>query len=110
MYTEAGLTPTGEILVIDPPDGVVQSPADEMTLMQYVGAKDAEGTEIYEGDILKDQKGQFGQVLCHRNYYLIEWTERDKYSGARETERFYDECFGMGSVVGNVHEHPELLN
>ena len=77
-------------------------------LMQFTGLKDKNGKKIFEGDILKDGKGQTGQVLWHRNSFLVEWRERD-YSGARIVERMYDDCFGCGEIIGNIYGNPELL-
>jgi uncharacterized phage protein (TIGR01671 family) len=81
---------------------------DTWRIMQFTGLKDKNGKEIYEGDILKDGKGQYGQVLWHRNSFLVEWTERN-YDGSRQVEPMIDDCFNYGEVVGNLYETPELL-
>ena len=70
-------------------------------LMQYTGIKDANGIEVYEGDVLKD----------HNEYWEV---------------RFFDGAFWVASIrgnaesellcgndymeiIGNRYENPELL-
>ncbi len=79
-----------------------------VVLMQYTGLKDKNGKEIYEGDILKDGKGQHGHVLWAHNSWLMEWMARD-YEGHLTYDKMLDDCFGYGEVIGNIYENPELL-
>jgi hypothetical protein len=77
--------------------------------MQFTGLKDKNGKEIYEGDLLRDSRGQVGQALWHRNSYIVEWQTRNNFDGHRDTERMLDDCFGYGEVIGNIYENQELL-
>ena len=75
--------------------------SENFELMQYTGIKDANGIEVYEGDVLKD----------HNEYWEV---------------RFFDGAFWVASIrgnaesellcgndymeiIGNRYENPELL-
>jgi hypothetical protein len=75
------------------------------SVMQFIGILDANGREIYEGDII-DTANDIGVAIYdeHCGMYLIRKV-REKLSG--------DLCI-TGSlywdkVIGNIHENPELL-
>lgn len=79
-------------------------------LMQYVGAKDKNGVEIYEGDIIRGHTGRY-QVDC-----VVRWSMGNCGFIAEPTimERTYL-CLNPGStktheVIGNIYENPELVS
>jgi hypothetical protein len=99
-----------DVLHLIPPEG---SDSDHLEirihgveLLQFTGLKDVDGTEIYEGDLMKHKK----------DLYLVEW----RYGIAsfcftllREDIKCYPN-FNKGTVksieiVGNKFENPELL-
>lgn len=75
-------------------------------LMQYTGLKDKNGTDIYEGDIVRSPQGaiqrvyysnQFAAFLC-ADIYRPNAEIRDTWIVEKEDE-----------IIGNLYENPELL-
>ena len=71
------------------------SEGQDYCLEQYTGLKDANGVDIYERDIVESMMG---------TPYLVEWDDYGWYPFTQD--RKSHRC----SIVGNIHENPELLN
>lgn len=77
-----------------------------MILMQYTGLHDKNGKEIYEGDIVGDNKIK----------WIVKWNKhRMGFSLYPTTKQLYDEMpinvenkLGF-KILGNIYDNPELL-
>ena len=74
------------------------------TVGQFTGLKDADGREIYEGDIIKTHVGDVGVIVWE--------TELGGFRARLTDDSFYTLTAlfaSMFSVIGNIYDTPELL-
>lgn len=78
--------------------------------MQYTGLKDVNGKEVFEGDIVTHEDGEYWFVA------VVEWMEYEFcFRIIKPFEDIYDfdDWYENGTldvqVVGNIHDNPELL-
>lgn len=114
-----GLINKHPIRICDPENIV-----DDLVVLQYTGVKDMHGVEVYEGDIVKVHKftQELGESLGVKEgeTEFIAKIVFSPYGGTRiETKDGYElflwECEEGWheeslEVIGNTHQHPELLN
>lgn len=85
---------------------------DKLIIMQSTGLKDKNGTEIYEGDILK-----LHAIFLAPDDKIgyIEYSPKYGYSIIFEGNRLYRQEYWASTnklnyeVIGNIYENPELL-
>ena len=95
------------------------------TVGQFTGLYDKNGTEIYEGDIIKEFNGygsdngiakieydtatfdlgarhEYRQTICG---FIAKAIDNQKYNSESSTQSFYEkEC----EVIGNIHDNKEI--
>jgi len=73
-------------------------------IMQYTGLKDKNGKEIYEGDIVEKNEGEYSREVIE---YGGEQTDYE--SGGYAYGIFLEWSIDSYIVIGNIYENPELL-
>ena len=78
----------------------------EEGLLQFIGLKDKEGTNIYEGDIIRHPLCKMLVTIIWRNgcFCIL--------ANGNGIESLYDDAPTSAyswEVLGNIHENPELL-
>lgn len=99
---------TVEIIVIQPMlSGECRLKKVE-AIMQYTGLKDKSGTEIYEGDILKNDYDKIG-VVEYREIHRHSYSDVIGFCAGNIdlSERGFGFC--EVEVIGNIYGDPELI-
>lgn len=84
--------------------------SEYMKFMEYTGLKDSNGKYIYEGDIVKDEKGNLAYIefLQQEMGYVIIYKDHDERLGHRNSGGEYAYDAGL-EIVGNIYQNPDLL-
>ena len=79
---------------------------DEIEFMQSTGLKDKNGKEIFEGDILKNNK-YITSVFYENGAYCVKFRRTTNTTVTMNVISFIKKY--KTRIVGNIYENPELL-
>lgn len=91
-------------------DGKIRAVIDEVypeTVGQYTGAKDKNGKEIYEGDILNIQFCTETTVPMFVSFVDGGWHIQEDLD--YEEYHYLDDYKDDATIIGNIYDNPELL-
>lgn len=82
--------------------GIIDIPWDWDSVDQFTGLLDKTGVEIYEGDVLNTADGNMVVEWNPDGQWVINDPDIDLWNPLWKWAK-------LGSVIGNVYEHPELV-
>ena len=85
--------------------GNISIPFSHIELMQFIGLKDRNNKDIYEGDIVKSWYPYNDNYI--ENTDIVEWND-EECSFMLGSKRHFHKGL-MLEVLGNIYENPELL-
>lgn len=73
---------------------------------QFTGLKDRDGIEIYEGDILKNEKSTSGNFFVKFNVGGYDAVYKNNFTLCLHPVLHYHDG---ASIIGNIYQNPELI-
>jgi uncharacterized phage protein (TIGR01671 family) len=98
-----------------PGDGLFIPFSEDVILMQFTGLKDVDGTDIYEGDVLKLIRNDKELPHFYKVHYdapsfrinsIVPEGEEDLGLPLADSNIFYKSI----KVIGNIYEQPHLIS
>ena len=80
----------------------------QIKLMQFTGIRDIKGSEIYEGDLIRNKSGRICEVTFNIWSACFDAVPRVFYIGDNSDNGECNRWMYSMEAIGNIHENPEL--
>lgn len=79
---------------------------DSYVPMQFTGLPDKNSKEIYEGDVVRNERGELGEIAFENGGFFARYLPPYDWDPMEHGDGLLD----RSEVIGNVYESPELLS
>lgn len=81
----------------------------DFAIMQFIGKTDLNGTEIYEGDVLKDAYGRIMLVEWWKCGFCFKAITETNFLRAMDITQWFEKEEAFPTIIGNCYENPSLI-
>lgn len=101
--------PSGKVEIfkkcVEPPDVLLRCEVDPKTICEYTGLEDKNDKEIWENDIVRNEKGDIGVVQWFEEHAAFMIWNKTKHYVCYLAENDFSKI----EIAGNEFDNPELL-
>lgn len=101
--------PSGKVEIfkkcVEPPDVLLRCEVDPKTICEYTGLEDKNDKEIWENDIVRNEKGDIGVVQWFEEHAAFMIWNKTKHYICYLAENDFSKI----EIAGNEFDNPELL-
>ena len=82
---------------------------ENIALLEYIGRKDINGKEIYEGNILKDEHNRILLVEWRNHSFSFKAITKTNFFSTRDINQWFENGAILPEIIGNIYNNPELM-